>query len=106
MGFGLGKSLEVVREVNVAAATPPPFAMLFEGLTQVGAGPTSPNNTDVMLDVQAALLTDDDSLGIVITDAEFRIVVYCATSGAAGNTMTGRVVVVEQISPEALANFL
>ncbi len=107
LGIGLGKSASSVTETGVAVTSALPFTALFEGLPAAGSGPSAPNQADVLLDVQTNLLMDDDSLGIIIRDPEFFLVVYAASSGAAANdTITGHVTVLERVSPDVLANFL
>lgn len=108
LGYGLGKSLSAITEVNVAVTVAPPFTQLFTGLPTVGAGLTTPNNTDINVDVQLQTLCDDDSLGIIVLEPEFFLVVYAATNAgaAAFNTIVGHVNVLERVSLRALANFL
>lgn len=106
LGFGLGKSTISVTEDSVATTTPLPFTSLFNGLPAVGAGAASPNQTDVILDVQTSNLIDDDSIGIIVLDRDWFLVVYAASSAASGDTVNGHVTVLDGINPAALANFL
>jgi len=106
LGIGLGKSLSSITETGVATTVALPFTSLFEGLPAAGTGPSSPNNTDVLLDVTTSLILNQDHLGIVIREPEFFLVVFGASSGASGDTLTGHVTVQERVSPEVLALFL
>lgn len=104
-GFGLGKSTSPVFENSVAIATTIPFQSLYEPIPQVGIPPTSPNGTDVVLDVQPSLMLQESTPNIIILDAEFYLVVFCANNGA-GVSLVGHVTVLEQVSRDALLSFL
>jgi len=106
LGIGLGKSLSSITETGVAVATALPFTSLFEGLPAAGTGPSAPNSTDVLLDVTTSLILNQDHLGIIIREPEFFLVVYGASSGASGDTLTGHVTLQERVNPEILAAFL
>lgn len=106
LGFGIGKALSPVTEVSVSSALPLPFESLFTGLPQIGLPPTAPNSTDVVLDVQPSLMLDDDSLGILVLEPEFYLVVFASNGNVAGGPgILGHVNVVEQVSPDVVANF-
>jgi hypothetical protein len=105
-GPGLGKSVVAVSENSVAVTTPAPFTKLFEGLDSPSGSAGAADDATAIADMQASLLTDADNLGIVVTDPEWRLVVYVASGAVGAAVIQGYVTVLEGVSPEALANFL
>lgn len=105
-GWGLGVAANAIEEGNVANAVAKPFRTIFEGLPNPTGVSASPGNTTLVNDLQGAVLQDADDLGLIILDAEFFLVVYVSIAGVGGNVFGGYVVVLEQVSPQALANFL
>lgn len=105
-GWGLGRATARVSEQDVVTTTAPPYAFLFEGLPQIGAGPSAANNVDVLQDVQNPCpLMDDDGLHFVVPDAEWFLVVY-AVGGSVARTVTGHVTVLEQVDAQSLAFYV
>lgn len=106
VGIGLGKSPVSIREENVADTVALPFTPLGTGLEAVGAASgISPNHTTTIVDMQPSLLMPNARPSLIITEPEFFLVVYTATDGATAD-IVGYVTVAEQVSPQALANFL
>lgn len=105
-GWGLGKATTAIEEANVPNATAFPFQRLFEGLPNPTGVPASPGGTTLTNDMQGAVLQDADDLGIIVLDKEFHLVIYVSIANVAGNVFAGYVVVLEEVSPEALRNFL
>jgi len=105
-GFGLGVAVSPVSEANVGVTSTFPFRPLFEGLPNPTSVPSSPGNTTAIIDMQGAILLDVDRLNIIVLEPEFYLVVYVAAGTTGTDDFMGFVTLLEQVSPEALANFL
>lgn len=105
-GVLLGKSASSVSETGVANTTARPWTALYEPTLVGGAGAADTFGADVSPDMQPNLLTNDSNLAIVILDARFFVVVCALTTGAATFVCEGHLTLLEQVNPEALANFL
>jgi len=103
-GIALGKSLSAVTELNVAVATARPYTTLFRGLPQGGTTNGAPNDATSLVDMQASLLTDSDSLGIIVLDRDWFLVVTCATGNSGTpDEIHGYVTVLDQVPLDVLA---
>lgn len=105
-GWGLGIAATTIEEASVANSVARPFRGIFEGLPNPTGVAASPGSTTVVNDLQGAVLQDADDLGIIVLDAEFFLVVYVSVANVVGNVFGGYVTVLEQVSAQALANFL
>lgn len=106
VGIVLGKHTSVVSETNLAAGAARAWRPLFDPRLENGIAAPNAGPTDTSVDEQPSLLSNDANLGIVILEAEFHLVVAVYTGATASFGMFGHVNLLEQVSPEALRNFL
>ncbi len=103
----LGVAQLGISEVNVPALTTTrPWRPLFERIANPAGGDPAQRLGDGALDQQASL-TEDAELGIVVLDGQFFLTVTVLSMGGAQTAdIRGHILVLESVSPAALANFL
>ncbi len=105
-GLEVGKSATPITEANVAASATRAWTPLYDTRVVAGTIAVPGGEVDESIDFQTSLYQDDTNLGIVILDAEFYLVIVTYSGGAGSNEIAGHVTLLEQVSPQALANFL
>lgn len=102
----LGKALTPVNEVNVPRATTKPYTPLIEAPVTTQAILVAPYNGLPAMSSEAPLSWGPAQLDIVVLDPQFHLLFVAYNASAGTISFRGFVVVLEGVSPAALANFL
>ena len=102
----LGKSVSSVTLTDVPNTTPLPYTSLFEQLPPAFATLPVIGGGSARVDASLNVGTDPATLGLVILDPEFFLVVGVVCGPTGLDRFHGQVVILEQVSREALATFL
>jgi len=105
-GIGLGIAPSAITETNVANTTALPFRPLIDAVTGVGGAAQAPNSTTRFLDTQAGVDIEVDGISYIILESSFFLVAYISAGALGGDGFHGYVHLLEQVNPQALANFL
>jgi len=101
----LGKSSSAVLETDVAIALAKPWTSLMERLSSTVAAESALRVGTLELDAGAPGGIRDDSLGIIILDVEFFLVISWQSLATSGASLSGHVTVLEQVPTETIASF-
>lgn len=101
----LGKSLTTVTETDVLIATAKPYTPLFERMSSTVVAEAAARIGTLELDTGAPGGMRDDSLGIVILEPEFFLVVAWYSLATNGASVSGHVTILEKVPAETIASF-